>query len=102
MTATLFARIDSWWKALGVLVAAIATGVTIGAAAVSFFALPALVEANATAIESLSKRTTALELARDGMAAEAQRSREGIEYRLERLECLVVAGRRNTPIEDCL
>lgn len=90
-----FARIDSWWKAGGILVAAVTLGVTLGVGIGDMLGLPATVESNTT-------RIVALETARTQTEGEARRSRESIELRLERLECLVVAGRRNTPIEDCL
>ena len=102
MTATFFAKIDSWWKALGVLVAAIALGVTIGAAAVSFFALPAVVEANAAAIKTNEARISAVEAQQKADGDTAERNQLALEHRLDRVECLVIAGRRGTPIEDCL
>lgn len=102
MTAQFFARIDSWWKALGVIAAAVAVGFTIALGVASFIGLPAVVTANADAIEVNARAIAELQNARTLTADAARRNQETIENRLERLECLVVAGRRNTPIEDCL
>ena len=91
MTATLFARIDSWWKALAVLASAIAIGITVGAALSGYSALPARVQAN-------SERIGRLERTDEVAAAEREQIRDGI----QQLTCLVLADRRGTPIEDCL
>ncbi|HEX8384847.1 MAG TPA: hypothetical protein VF576_01620 [Rubricoccaceae bacterium] len=95
MPAQLFAKIDSWWKA-GVIVGAIITAsVTAGMTISGLLGLPAQVRA-------LDERVTVVEEQTVKANHEAVQSRDAMMARLERIECIVVAGRRDTPIEDCL
>lgn len=88
--STFFERIDSWWKALAVLVAAIALGVTVGVTVQAVLALPDLVTANSVRISTLEKTDET-----------AQTEREEIKKGIRRLQCLVISERKNLPIEDC-
>lgn len=90
-TPGIFARLDTWWKTLGVLVAAVALGVTAGMTLTSFIGLPARVTAHGSRIDQLENdRDT------------ARQEREEIAEGIQRLQCLWLADRRGTPIEDCL
>lgn len=102
MTASFFARIDSWWKAAAIIAAAVAVGFTFALSVVSFVGMPARVEANALAHEANAIRIVALEAQLKADGQTAQRNQLTLETRLDRVECLVIAGRRSTPIEDCL
>ena len=88
---TFFARMDSWWKAGAVLVAAVALGVSVGVSITSLFRLPDLVDKNTIRIASLENRER-----------EATSEREEIKAGIVRLQCLVISQRRQSPVEDCL
>lgn len=88
---TIGSRIDSWWKALGVIVAAVAVGVTAGMTLTSFLGLPARVDANAGRIGALEATTET-----------ARNEREEIAHGIHQLTCFWLADRRGAPIEDCL
>ncbi|MEO0557399.1 MAG: hypothetical protein AAF170_04360 [Bacteroidota bacterium] len=92
---TLTAKFDSWWKVGGILVACLTVGLSLGFSLHSLTVLPDRVQSNESGIAEATARLDALE-------STTARSTRDTDVRLERLECLVLAGLRDTPIEDCL
>lgn len=91
MPAQLMAKVDSWWKLGGALFAIISGSVALGITLGGYAQLPASVRAN-------TARIVTLEANERNASNEREEIREGI----ARLQCLVLASRRETPIEDCL
>lgn len=88
---TISARFESWWKVGAIIAAAITIGFTAGATITSFLDLPGSVKDNTSRIVVLESRER-----------DASRERQEIRQGIEQMTCLIVAGRRETPIEDCL
>ncbi len=102
MPQRLVEKIDSWWKVGGILGGCIAIGVSGGFMLGNLASLPGSVEANEAAITSNTARIETLEDQMVASKGDLNGFKESLTERLDRVECLVIAGRRNTPIEDCL
>ncbi len=95
-------KLDSWWKIGGILGSAIALGLTSGFALAAIVTLPSVVEANEAGIASNIARIETLESQMLVMQSDSAELKDDLNERLDRVECLVIASRRDTPIEDCL
>lgn len=102
MPSQFFAKVDSWWKAGLLVFAIISAGVAAGVTAAGYMEVPSRLAETEAFAESNESRIAAIEQARAAESRETTRQFDRMQQQLDRLECLVVAGRRDTPIEDCL
>ncbi len=102
MPQTMMAWFDSWWKVLTALFVLISGGVTAGISVAGYLSVPTQVSANETTLQNHEGRISSLERAREADRQALENGLVAVGDRLDRLECLIVASRRRTPIEDCL
>lgn len=102
MSTTISAKFESWWKAGSILVGCIVLGGMIVATIGTYIQLPGELDGFRAKQEALNTRLTAIESARALEAQQRAQYSNDLDERLERLECLLIASRKQTSWEDCL